>query len=350
MFLKPNQMYLESQGLYQKVCRLAQVRVQLKALQVEADNLEQQIYDAMCPATELVDVLYLRTQKGLSEAELSELFVARKEQDGSLTVHPAYVSERFRPGGTLPDIMPGDNQLPIQQMELFPEFVEAENFSDKSEEECQACLSMPLTRKSLRTETEEERERVLPPAPLSPQEKEEEREAAANPEKKKASAQKESVPVVVTDDAAADSSIDVNAFIKFFNGLMPQNGIPQIQCLKGKRLEALQARCREFGKGAVVRMIQNAARSSFLNGRGKQCWRASIDWLLKPNNFPKVLEGIYFDPQRKNEMSPERREANREIEQQRHEELWRSIEQRERNCVTYEEYLRLKESAGADAS
>ena len=62
MFLKPNQMYLESQGLYQKVCRLAQVRVQLKALQVEADNLEQQIYDAMCPATELVDVLYLRTQ------------------------------------------------------------------------------------------------------------------------------------------------------------------------------------------------------------------------------------------------------------------------------------------------
>ena len=317
MFLKPQQMYLESQGLYQKVCRLAQVRVQLKALQVEADNLKQQIYDAMCPATELVDVLYLRTQKGLSEAELSELFVARKEQDGSLTVHPAYVSERFRPGGTLPDIMPGDNQLPMQQMELFPEFVEAE--------------------------TEEERERVLPPAPLSPQEKEEEREAAANPEKKKASAQKESIPVVVTDDAAADSSIDVDAFIKFFNGLMPQNGIPQIQCLKGKRLEALQARCREFGKGAVVRMIQNAARSSFLNGRGKQCWRASIDWLLKPNNFPKVLEGIYFDPQRKNEMSPERREANREIEQQRHEELWRSIEQRERNCVTYEEYLRLKE-------
>ena len=190
MFLKPNQMYLESQGLYQKVCRLAQVRVQLKALQVEADNLEQQIYDAMCPATELVDVLYLRTQKGLSDAELSELFVARKEQDGSLTVHPAYVSERFRPGGTLPDILPGDSQQPMQQMELFPELVEEE--------------------------TEEEREGVLPPAPLSPQEKEEEREAA-NPEEKKASAQKESVPVVVTDDAAADSSIDIPAFIKFFN-------------------------------------------------------------------------------------------------------------------------------------
>ena len=304
MILKPNQMYLESQGLYQKVCRLAQVRVQLKALQVEADNLEQQIYDAMCPATELVDVLYLRTQKGLSDAELSELFVARKEQDGSLTVHPAYVSERFRPGGTLPDIMPGDSQQPMQQMELFPELVEAE--------------------------TEEEREGVLPPAPLSPQEKEEEREAA-NPEEKKASAQKESVPVVVTDDAAADSSIDIPAFIKFFNG----------------RLEALQARCREFGKGAVVRMILNAARSSFLNGRGKQCWRASIDWLLKPNNFPKVLEGVYFDPQRRNEKSPEQLEANRAIEQQCHEELWRSIEQRERNCVTYEEYLRLKEM-GAD--
>ena len=58
---------------------------------------------------------------------------------------------------------------------------------------------------SLITEKAEERERFLPPAPLSYKEKEEEREAA-NPEKKKASAQKERHPVVVPDDTTDDSA------------------------------------------------------------------------------------------------------------------------------------------------
>ena len=57
------------------------------------------------------------------------------------------------------------------------------------------------------TEKAEERERFLPPAPLSYKEKEEEREAA-NPEKKKASAQKERHPVV-PDDTTDDSAMDI---------------------------------------------------------------------------------------------------------------------------------------------
>jgi hypothetical protein len=313
MFLKPNQMYLESQGLYQKVCRLAQVRVQLKALQVEADNLEQQIYDAMCPATELVDVLYLRTQKGLSDAELSKLFVARKEQDCSLTVHPAYVSERFRPGGTLPDIQPGESLLPMQQMELFPELVDEE----------------------IMTENEEEREGVLPPAPLSPEEKEEEREVVVKKEKDDAEKRKMPNP---------EEDINIPAFIRFFNGIMANAAIPKIATLQGERLKSLRARCREHGKNRVAQVLQRAASMSFLNGGGNQGWVASLDWLLRPNNFSKVMEGVYCDFKPKHRtMSPEQRAANKAIEQQISDEYWKSVEQRERNCVTYEEYLRLKE-------
>ena len=312
MFLKPNQMYLESQGLYQKVCRLAQVRVQLKALQVEADNLEQQIYDAMCPATELVDVLYLRTQKGLSDAELSKLFVARKEQDGSLTVHPAYVSERFRPGGTLPDIQPGESQLPMQQMELFPELVDEE----------------------IMTENEEEREGVLPPAPLSPEEKEEEREVVVV-KKEKDDAEKRKMP-------NPEEDINIPAFIRFFNKIMANAAIPKIATLQGERLKSLRARCREHGKNRVAQVLQRAASMSFLNGGGNQGWVASLDWLLRPNNFSKVMEGVYCDFKPKHRtMSPEQRAANKAIEQQISDEYWKSVEQRERNCVTYEEYLEL---------
>ena len=158
MFLKPHQMYLESQGLYQNVCRLAQVRVQLKALQVEMDALEQTIRKSMYPASELVDLTFLRSQKDLvSEEELSGMFVARMEVDGFLTVHPAYVSERFRPEGSEPA---EPSPTPAQQIELFA------------------------------TEKDDEREVPPSPAPQPLQEKEEEREAAA-----------------------ADSSIDVEGFI-----------------------------------------------------------------------------------------------------------------------------------------
>ena len=294
------------------MCRLAQVRVQLKALQVEADNLEQQIYDAMCPATELVDVLYLRTQKGLSDAELSKLFVARKEQDGSLTVHPAYVSERFRPGGTLPDIQPGDNQLPMQQMELFPELVDEE----------------------VMTENEEEREGVLPPAPLSPEEKEEEREVVVV-KKEKDDAEKRKMP-------NPEEDINIPAFIRFFNKIMANAAIPKIATLQGERLKSLRARCREHGKNRVAQVLQRAASMSFLNGGGNQGWVASLDWLLRPNNFSKVMEGVYCDFKPKHRtMSPEQRAANKAIEQQISDEYWKSVEQRERNCVTYEEYLEM---------
>ena len=150
------------------------------------------------------------------------MFVARwQEAERIMDVHPAYVSDRFRPGNNMPDA--------------------------------------PVT-----IETEKEAERS----------KEEEREAAATLSQKKAEAQKEGAPVVVTDDAAAASSSEINidAFIKFFNQTMQEARavIPQIQCLQGKRLEALRARCHEFS----MQVIRDAARSPFLSGNGSRGWRA----------------------------------------------------------------------------
>lgn len=295
MFLKPHQMYLESQGLYQKVCRLAQVRTEIKALTVEEDRLVKCIHDAMCPATEIVDLVFLRSQKDVSEADLDEMFVARwQEAERIMDVHPAYVSDRFRPGNNMPDA--------------------------------------PVT-----IETEKEAESS----------KEEEREAAATLSQKKAEAQKEGAPVVVTDDAAAASSSEINidAFIKFFNQTMQEARavIPQIQCLQGKRLEALRARCREFSKKTVMQVIRDAARSPFLNGNGSRGWRASIDWILKPNNFPRIMEGLYFDiPKKTHGLSPELLAINREIERQIHADLHRRLDEQRRGAVTYEEYQRMK--------
>lgn len=279
MFLKPHQMYLESQGLYQKICRLAQVRTEIKKLNIEEDQLVQHIYDAMCPATEVVDLTFLRMQKNVSEQELADMYVARwQDCDRSMTVHPAYVSDRFRPGSNEP-------------------------------------------------EKDEEREASLSPAPLSLQEKEEEREV-----------------VVEEDTEEGEKHINVQGFISFFNQVMDekQSKIPRIVSLNATRLKALKARCQEYSKEDVVNVIRMAAAEPFLNGGGEKGWVASLDWLLKPNNFCKVLEGTYIQFRGKvNGMSPERIALIHEIERQQHEELHRRLDDQSRGAVTYEEYQRM---------
>ena len=56
---------------------------------------------------------------------------------------------------------------------------------------------------------------------------------------------------------------------------------------------AIQARARENGKESLMEVIKQAAKSDFLNGRNDRGWVADFDWLMRPNNFVKVLEGNY---------------------------------------------------------
>ena len=290
MFLKPHQMYLESQGLYQKICRLAQVRTEIKSLTVEEDHLVQCIYDAMCPATEIVDLVFLRAQKGVSDADLSEMFVARwQESERIMDVHPAYVSDRFRPGNNVSEA--------------------------------------PVT-----TTTEKEAERS----------KEEEREVAVVIENEKDEDVEKGKEAEEADDADAD--INVKNFIAFFNQEMDSHNakIPRIVSLNGNRLKALKARCREYTKDKVAEVVRKAAVEPFLNGAGDKGWVASLDWLLKPNSFCKVLEGYYTQYHGKSRgPSPELLAINREIERQQHEELHRRLDEQRRGAVTYEEYQRM---------
>jgi hypothetical protein len=57
----------------------------------------------------------------------------------------------------------------------------------------------------------------------------------------------------------------------------------------------LKARIREYGIDEVVRAIRNVSESTFLKGGSKSGWTITFDWFVKPNNFPKVLEGNYTD-------------------------------------------------------
>ena len=86
-------------------------------------------------------------------------------------------------------------------------------------------------------------------------------------------------------------------WMAIFNGMMDEHGaaIPRIKSLQGKRKAALNARIHDYGEEAVLEAIRKASTSPFLNGRGSSVFVASFDWIMRPNNFPKVVEGNYDD-------------------------------------------------------
>lgn len=110
--------------------------------------------------------------------------------------------------------------------------------------------------------------------------------------KKDAKASKEK-----TDGANAPHSalLDVNAFVAYFNEQLVAQGaiIKQVKTVTVKRRSVIEARARENGKEALKTVADKSASSDFLNGKNDRGWLATFDWLMRPNNFVKVLEGNF---------------------------------------------------------
>lgn len=64
---------------------------------------------------------------------------------------------------------------------------------------------------------------------------------------------------------------------------------------KTQRYERLRARLVEYGLESYLEAISNIRRSAFLQGKsgGKNTFVITFDWFVRPNNFPKVLDGNY---------------------------------------------------------
>lgn len=87
------------------------------------------------------------------------------------------------------------------------------------------------------------------------------------------------------------SRIDFNNLISFFNanrGLLPE--VKSQTVLRKKRIWALE---KQYGKKAILSVIEKTRDSYFLQGGNKEGWTASFDWIFKPVNFQKILEDNY---------------------------------------------------------
>lgn len=64
------------------------------------------------------------------------------------------------------------------------------------------------------------------------------------------------------------------------------------------RYKLLNTRLKEYGQDKILQAIENIKYSDFLKGQNNKSWTITFDWLVKPNNFIKVLEGNYADKEK----------------------------------------------------
>ncbi len=78
-----------------------------------------------------------------------------------------------------------------------------------------------------------------------------------------------------------------------YNLAVARTNLPMLKKMTEAREGAALARVKDYGLDAVLEVMQKAAGSNFLNGDNDRGFTASFDWIMRPNNFPKVMEGNY---------------------------------------------------------
>ena len=72
-------------------------------------------------------------------------------------------------------------------------------------------------------------------------------------------------------------------------GVTPIRGISD----SGERIRQVRARVKQYGKDGILEAIKNISESGFLTGNNNRGWVITFDWLFKPSNFQKVIDGNY---------------------------------------------------------
>lgn len=87
---------------------------------------------------------------------------------------------------------------------------------------------------------------------------------------------------------------DVKFVMGEWNALAEQEDLNPLSSLTQKRTQAIREIIAEFGEAALREALDQIKASQYLRGKVKN-WRVTFDWLIKPDNFVKVIEGQYAD-------------------------------------------------------
>ena len=100
------------------------------------------------------------------------------------------------------------------------------------------------------------------------------------------------------DDVGADQTDFV---VGLFNNIC--TSLPRVEKLTDKRRQAVKNAEKHLSGGEFEELFRRVEASDFLTGRSSD-WSCGFDWILKPENIQKILEGTYA-----NKVPPKRRSA-----------------------------------------
>lgn len=91
---------------------------------------------------------------------------------------------------------------------------------------------------------------------------------------------------------SSQPSVPFTEIMKRYNEICVS--FPKIKNIDGQRRKAVAARWRTYQKIEVFEeLFQATEASNFMKGDNDRNWNADFDWIMKPTNFSKVLEGKY---------------------------------------------------------
>lgn len=95
------------------------------------------------------------------------------------------------------------------------------------------------------------------------------------------------------------------------------NSIPELTTIRqlrpnSQRYKQFHARYLEVGED-LMQLIDKIKCSSFLRGKNNRGWKATLEWVMNPNNFDKVMENKYADKGKVNEDGTRRNGADAKV-------------------------------------
>ena len=109
---------------------------------------------------------------------------------------------------------------------------------------------------------------------------------------------KQIIKLYINGDGAiiVHKNINYNILVEKFNEYCSK--MSKILSLTDIRKSHINARVEEHDFDTIINVFKIAGESDFLNGVNDKQWKATFDWLMKPTNFVKVLEGNYNNKER----------------------------------------------------
>ena len=142
-------------------------------------------------------------------------------------------------------------------------------------------------KRDYRQEKQGEGDTVPPMSPDCPREKETEIDTDANTDIYTDT----EAEVLTVPDGTECRAEAVRRIVQAWNSL----GLQQLSRVTAasRRGGMLRARILEYGVDDVLEAIEKIRQSAFLKGQNAKGWVITFEWFVRPNNFPKVLEGNY---------------------------------------------------------